>query len=84
MNYPDIVLAVATAGALTVSASMVFYHKVTGTPEQQERSMVNAQDKRLDRIEKILDDAVARQEIILKKLESIEGAKGGGVAKDEN
>lgn len=78
MNYPDIILAVATAGALTVSASMVAYHKISGSPvnPQVERVVVNDQDRRLDRIEKTLDEAVARQEIILKKLERVEGTQG--------
>ena len=79
MNYPDIILAVATAGALTISASMVAYHKLVGPPvRQEERVMVNDQDRRLDRIEKTLDEAVARQEIILRKLERVEGTQGDG------
>ena len=56
---------------------MVAYHKVIGSPvkPQVERVMVNDQDRRLDRIEKTLDEAVARQEIILKKLERVEGTR---------
>lgn len=72
MNYADLIIAVATVGTLTISASMVAYHKISGGPAKQEVSvMVNDQDNRLDNIEKKLDEAVARQEIILKKLESV-------------
>ena len=84
MNYPDIVLAVATVGALTISASMMVYHKVAGPQEKQATVMVKSQDERLDRIEKILDGAVTRQEVILKKLESVEGTQGVGVERDED
>ena len=84
MNYPDIVLAVATVGALTISASMMVYHKVVGPQEKQATVMGKSQDERLDRIEKILDGAVTRQEVILKKLESVEGTQGVGVERDED
>lgn len=77
MNYQDIAFATFAVGSLTVSALMFAYQKISDAPEVTEKTVtVSSQDARLSRIEKKLDEAVAVQEVMIKRLEVLQGERG--------
>lgn len=82
MNYHDIAFAAVAVCSLSASALMFAYQKITPGAEVV---MIGDQDARLSRIEKRLDDAVAAQEVMIRKIEELRNQRDAHrVKRDED
>lgn len=70
MSHADIVIAIATVVCILFSTTVMVYHKVTDTPDIV-RVEPGIEGVKLDSIESRLDDAIVRQDEMIRRLEVI-------------